>query len=152
MAIASRKLRRDSTSGVEVRHYRWFSELVKALRRKHKLSQRDLASELRISPGYVGQWELRMSQPSPEVVIRLCRTFNIEDLEYVQRLAFASRAPDWLRESILSYEKSPNTPAALNPLEKRILDAVRRLAPRELERVTERVEGWVEAILTPEER
>ncbi|MEZ4270989.1 MAG: helix-turn-helix transcriptional regulator [Myxococcota bacterium] len=91
---------------MEVRHYQRFSDLVRALRRQHRLSQRALAKALSVSPGYIGQWELRLSQPSPEITVKLCRTFKIVDVEYVQRLAYASRAPDWLVDSIVRYEKN----------------------------------------------
>jgi transcriptional regulator with XRE-family HTH domain len=131
---------------MEVRHYQSFSDLAKAIRKKHDLSQRALAKALRVSPGYIGQWELNLSQPSPEVVLRLCRTFNIPDIEFVQRLAFASRAPDWLRPSILRTE-ADDTPPSLTPIEKRILVSARRLPPAQLDKLAERLDGWVEAML-----
>jgi len=132
---------------MDVRHFLHFSDLVKAIRRQHRISQRALAKSLRVSPGYIGQWELRLSQPSPEVAVKLCRVFEIDDIEYVQRLAYAQRAPEWLRDSIVLYEKDPSTPKPLSPLESRILDAVRKLDPDEVERLAERVDGWVEATL-----
>ncbi len=111
------------------------------------MSQRALAKALRVSPGYIGQWELRLSQPSPEVAVKLCRIFEIEDIEYVQRLAYAQRAPEWLRESIVMYQKKTDAPPPPSPVERRILDAARRLAPEQLERLAERVEGWVDAMV-----
>ena len=132
---------------VDVRRYQRFSELVRAIRRAHGLSQRALAKALRVSPGYVGQWELRLSQPSPEVAVKLCRVFNIDDLEYVQRLAYAQRAPEWLRESIIMYRRDPAQPEPLSPCEERVIQALRRLPEERVERLTERVEGWVEAIV-----
>lgn len=133
---------------MEVRHYQHFSELVRAIRRTHGLSQRALAKTLRVSPGYIGQWELRLSQPSPEVAVKLCRIFEIEDLEYVQRLAYAQRAPEWLRESIVMYRRDPEQPQPLSPLEQRVVAALRRLPEERAERLAERVEGWVEALLS----
>ena len=62
---------------MEVRHYHRLSDLVRALRKKHNLTQRGLAKLLRVSPGYVGQWELQLSQPSPEVAEKLCQQFAV---------------------------------------------------------------------------
>jgi len=140
-----------TTNGrMDVRHFLHFSDLVKAIRRHNRLSQRAMAKALRVSPGYIGQWELRLSQPSPEVAVKLCRIFEIDDIEYVQRLAYAQRAPEWLRESIVLYEKDPQAPKPLTPNERRILEAARRLEPEEVERLADRVEGWVEATVEKE--
>lgn len=133
---------------MEVRKFFRFSDLVRALREEHRLSQRALAKVLQVSPGYVGQWELRMSQPSPEVAVKLCRTFAIEDTEYVQRLAYASRAPEWLKESIIQAHRE-NGAAALSVTEKRLLRAARRLDQETMERLADKVEGWVEAMADP---
>lgn len=134
---------------MDVRHYLHFSDLVRALRRTSGMSQRALAKALRVSPGYIGQWELRLSQPSPEVAVKLCRIFDIDDIEYVQRLAYAQRAPEWLRESIVMYRKEPDAPMPLSPVEQRIVDAVRRLTPEQAERLADRIDGWVEALVEP---
>lgn len=133
--------------GMDVRHYLHFSDLVRALRRGSGMSQRALAKALRVSPGYIGQWELRLSQPSPEVAVKLCRVFEIDDIEYVQRLAYAQRAPEWLRESIIMYRKEPKARMSLSPVEQRIVDAVRKLTPEQLARLADRIEGWVEALV-----
>lgn len=132
---------------MQVRHYASFAELVKGLRREHRLSQRALAKTLRVSPGYVGQWELKLSQPSAEVALKLCHCFAIEDVEYVQRLAFASRAPEWLRDSILRYQAEPTRDAPLSPMERRLIALVRRLPREKVEKLVSKVEGWVEAML-----
>jgi transcriptional regulator with XRE-family HTH domain len=131
---------------MEARHYQHFSDLVRALRGARALSQRQLAKALGVSSGYIGQWELRLSQPAAEVVERLCRIFQIDDVEYVQRLAYAERAPEWLKESIISYERDPQAPRVLTAVERRVLDAVGRLPEAEAARLAERIEGWVEAI------
>lgn len=145
---------------IDPRTYQLFSDLVKAIRRKHRLSQRAMAKALQVSPGYIGQWELRLSQPSAEVAAKLCTTFQINDIEYVQRLAYAQRAPEWLRESIISYTRTreltgeitedvdvdPPYPARLAPLEERVVISLRRLSDEQLERLVERIEGWVEAM------
>lgn len=135
---------------MKVRHYGSFSELVKAIRQENRMSQRALAKALRVSPGYVGQWELRLSQPSAEVTVKLCRTFSIDDIEYVQRLAYAGRAPEWLRDSIIHYVRDPSAVPAVSPVERRILDAARRLPESHRVRLAERVEGWVEGLLEAE--
>lgn len=133
--------------GMEIRDCQSFVELIKAIRLHYKLSQRALAKALEVSPGYVGQWELGMSQPSVEVIIRLCQKYEITDLEYVQRLAYAQRAPEWLRESIIHYRSGGKSGAVLTTAEKRILKSVRRLSTAQLERLTLRVEGWVDAVV-----
>lgn len=132
---------------MEVRHYPRFSDLVKAARQKQRLSQRALAKLLKVSPGYVGQWELRLSQPSPEMVERFCKLFHIADVAYVQKLSFAERAPEWLKDAIVATPTGSPEDRPLLPIERRIVDAVRKLPPLEVERLAERVEGWVEAKL-----
>jgi transcriptional regulator with XRE-family HTH domain len=131
---------------MDVRSFQHFSDLVKALRRRHKMSQRALARALRVSPGYIGQWELRLSQPSTDVTVKLCRVFEIEDIEYVQRLAFAQRAPQWLRESIICFRRDGELPQPLSPLEQRVVTAIRKLSDAQAERLAERVVGWVDAM------
>ena len=132
---------------MEIRDCQSFAELIKAIRLHFQLSQRALAKALEVSPGYVGQWELGMSQPSVEVVIRLCQKFEIGDMEFVQRLAYAQRAPEWLRESIISYRRDGTSGTVLTSSEKKILKSLRRLSPKQIDRLTDRVEGWVEAVL-----
>ncbi len=131
---------------MDVRDYSCFSDLIKAIRREHHLSQRALAKTLQVSPGYVGQWELQLTQPSPAVTVKLCRAFTIDDIEYVQRLAYASRAPEWLRESIIRYERDPTQSPPLSLVERQILDTMRRLPEAQRERIAERIVGWVDAI------
>ncbi len=130
---------------MQVRQYIQFSDLVKAIRKKHGMSQRAMAKALEVSPGYIGQWELKLSQPSAQMAAKLCQVFNIEDVEYVQRLAYAQRAPEWLRDSILRGRDVQAGPM-LRPNEQRIVDAVRRLPDSDVERLVERVEGWVDAM------
>ncbi len=131
---------------MDVRNFDHFGDLVRSLRRRHRLSQRALARALNVSPGYVGQWELRLSQPSPEVTLQLCQVFAIEDVEQVQRLAFAERAPQWLRESIVRFRRESG-PLELGSRERRVLAALRQLPEGQAERLVERIEGWVEALI-----
>ncbi|HSI05622.1 MAG TPA: helix-turn-helix transcriptional regulator, partial [Myxococcota bacterium] len=138
---------------MDPRTYQRFSDLVKAIRRKHRMSQRAMAKALHVSPGYIGQWELRLSQPSAEVATKLCQIFAIADIEYVQRLAYAQRAPEWLRESIISYHRNEvgevetaeyeMYTTRLSAAEHRIVNALRRLSDDQLERLSQRIEGWV---------
>ena len=131
---------------MEIRDCQSFAELIKVVRLHFQLSQRALAKALEVSPGYVGQWELGMSQPSVEVVIRLCQKFEISDMEFVQRLAYAQRAPEWLRESIIRYRRDGTGGTVLNGSEKKILKSLRKLSPKQLERLTDRITGWVDAV------
>jgi transcriptional regulator with XRE-family HTH domain len=141
---------------MDPRTYQRFSDLVKAIRRKHRMSQRAMAKALHVSPGYIGQWELRLSQPSAEVAAKLCQIFSIEDIEYVQRLAYAQRAPEWLRESIISYHRLEDGhietqtyetyTTRLSEPEQRVINALRRLSDEQLERIAHRIEGWVDAL------
>ncbi len=133
---------------MDVRHFQRFSDLVKAVRKQHNLSQRELAKTLRVSAGYVGQWELRLSQPSAEVTMKLCKAFEIDDSEHVLRLAFAQRAPEWLRESIISYTKRPDEMLPLTPHERRALTLMRKLNAEQVELVVERMQGWIEGLRT----
>ena len=136
---------------MDVRHFDRFADLIRALRREHRLSQRELARALSVSPGYIGQWELHLSQPSADVTLELCRVFAIDDVEYVQRLAFAQRAPQWLRESIIRYRRESGEPEPLSGVELRVLAALRQLPPEQAERLAERVEAWVEALAGADE-
>ena len=131
---------------MEVRHFESFSDVVKDIRHRNRMSQRALARELNVSAGYVGQWELGLSQPSGGVLNKLCERFDIQDLEYLQRLVYAQRAPDWLKESIVRYQPSPEAQLTLSPTERRILVACRRLEPDQLDRLADRVEVWTEAL------
>ena len=132
---------------MEIRHFQSFSEWIKAIRLESALSQRGLAKVVEVSPGYVGQWELGMSQPSVEVVLRLCAKFGVEDIEYAQRLAYAERAPEWLRESIIHYQREYGEALTLSMDERRALEAMRRLRGEDAARLVERMEGWVDAVV-----
>ena len=131
---------------MEIREFQSFAELIKALRFQFQLSQRALARALDVSPGYVGQWELQMSQPSVEVMVRLCQKFNIDDIEFVQRLVYAQRAPEWLRESIIHYRSGAGEGESLSSTERRVVKAMRKLERDDTQRLAERVEGWVDAL------
>jgi transcriptional regulator with XRE-family HTH domain len=134
---------------MEIREFQSFAELIKALRFHFQLSQRALAKALEVSPGYVGQWELQMSQPSVEVMVRLCQKFNIDDIEFVQRLVYAQRAPEWLRESIIHYRGGTGEGESLSSTERRVVKAMRKLERDDTVRLTERIEGWVDALTAP---
>ena len=67
-------------------------------------------------------------------------------MEYVKRLAFAQRAPAWLRESIVHYRREGDGPQILSDAERRILESVRRLDAKEQDRLVDRISGWVDAL------
>ena len=131
---------------MDVRYFHSFADLIRELRSERRVSQRGLAKLLGISAGYVGQWELGLSQPAPDMVNKICETFELEDKDYVQRLAFASRAPDWLRESIIHYKAEGEPPTKLSAVERRMLMSIRQLAPTDQQKLAEKIEGWVEAM------
>ena len=131
---------------MDVRLFNTFPDFVKSLREKSRLSQRDFAKKLRVSSGYVGQWEMGISQPADEMLEKLCVEFKIEDVDYVKRLAFAQRSPAWLRESIVHYRREGEGPQILSDVERRILESVRLLELKDQERLAERVAGWVDAL------
>jgi len=131
---------------MDVRYFHSFGDLIRDLRTERKMSQRGLAKVLEISAGYVGQWELGLSQPAPSMVDKICTTFELGDREYVQRLAYAARAPDWLKDSILHYRAEGAVPTKLSSIERRMLLMIRQLATPEQARLAEKIEGWVEAV------
>ena len=53
------------------------SDLIRAQRRVHGLSQRALAKRLSVSAGLVGQWETGETKPTLERVIDVCALFGI---------------------------------------------------------------------------
>lgn len=105
------------------------------------MSQREMARALSVSAGYVGQWELGLSKPSADVVRRICKTFELNEVEYVLRLAFAESAPDFLRESIVHY------PDTQTPVEQKLLAQCRRLPAQNQELLVQKVQDWVDAML-----
>jgi transcriptional regulator with XRE-family HTH domain len=130
-----------------VRHFATFSSLIKAIRRENQLSQRALAKSLSVSPGYIGQWELQISQPSSEITLEICRLFAIHDIDYVQRLAYAGRAPDWLKDSILGGAPKNRARATLSPDEAFAIRLLRALPEHKQKHLLAKLEGWVEASL-----
>ena len=131
---------------MDVRLFHAFPDFVKSLREQSRLSQRDFAKKLKVSSGYVGQWEMGVSQPADEMLEKLCAEFKIKDVEYVKRLAFAQRSPAWVRESIVHYRREGDGPQVLSDVERRILESVRRLESKDQERLVDRVAGWVDAL------
>jgi transcriptional regulator with XRE-family HTH domain len=130
---------------VDVRTYERFSDVIRAVRKEKGLSQREMARALSVSAGYVGQWELGLSKPSADVVRRICKTFELNEVEYVLRLAFAESAPDFLRESIVRFPQNGG-PDTQTPVEQKVLSQVRRLGPQQQEQLLAKIEGWVEAV------
>jgi len=131
---------------MDVRLFHAFPDFVKVLREESRLSQRNFAKRLKVSSGYVGQWEMGVSQPADEMIEKLCSEFKIEDVDYIKRLAFAQRSPGWLRESIVHYRREGDGPQMLTDVERRVLESVRRLDGKEQERLADRIVGWVDAL------
>ena len=132
---------------MRVRDFDTFSALIKALRRERELSQRELARTLDLSAGYIGQWESGHSQPSEQMADRISATFDLDDPDYVRRLAYAPRAPEWMRASILAGEPEGARPPQTTPMERRILASIGLLSPTQQARLAERITGWVDAII-----
>ena len=129
---------------MDIKQYERFADVIRAVRRDRKLSQREMAKELKVSAGYVGQWELGLSKPSADVVRRICRTFQLNEEEYVLRLAFAESAPEFLRESIVHYQTDG---VSLTPPEQQLLTELRRLAPADHPLLVDKARGWVDQML-----
>lgn len=131
---------------MDVRLFHTFSDFVKGIREQSLNSQRNFAKKLGVSSGYVGQWEMGVSQPADEMIEKICAEFGIDDVEYIKRLAFAQRSPQWLRESIVHYRRAGEGPQTLTDVERKVLEQVRRLEGKERERLADRIVGWVEAL------
>ena len=54
-----------------------FSEIIKALRSEKGLSQTQLAKEIGVSPGNVGDWETGRSKPGYNALAALTRIFGV---------------------------------------------------------------------------
>lgn len=128
-------------SFVDVKQYERFSDVIRAVRKDRKLSQREMARALSVSAGYVGRSQLGLSRYSADVVKRICKTFDLSEVEYVLRLAFAESAPDFLRESIVHY------PDTQTPVEQKLLAQARRLPAGHHDLLVSKVQEWVDAML-----
>lgn len=53
------------------------SERIKDLRKRRKLSQRELAEKLNVSQQTVGSWETGRSEPNSEMMVRLADYFGV---------------------------------------------------------------------------
>lgn len=131
---------------MDVKQFERFADVIKAVRRERRLSQREMARELKVSAGYVGQWELGLSKPSADVVKRICKTFGISEEEYVLRLAFAESAPEFLRDSIVHYQGTPGADT-LTPSEQQVLMQLRRLPPADHALFADKAQAWVDQML-----
>ena len=58
------------------------AENLKKIRKKHKLSQEDLASILGVSRQAISKWESKVAYPEMDKIMMLCNKFNlnIDDL------------------------------------------------------------------------
>ncbi|NMA50524.1 MAG: helix-turn-helix transcriptional regulator [Mollicutes bacterium] len=60
------------------------NEKIYSLRKKHNLSQEELANELNVSRQTVSKWELGESAPDIDKIIPLCELFNISTEELLR--------------------------------------------------------------------
>lgn len=58
------------------------AERIKQLRAEAKMTQEDLARELRVSKGAVGNWETGIRRPDPETLDEIADLFNV-DMDYL---------------------------------------------------------------------
>lgn len=75
-----------------------FSEIIKALRAEKRLSQTQLAQEIGVSPGNVGDWETGRSKPGYNALAALTRIFGVS-ADYLLELSpeRTSEKPDELQ-------------------------------------------------------
>lgn len=55
-----------------------FSEILKELRTKKGMSQKQLAEQIGVSTGNVGDWEIGRSKPGYSSLVMLCRVFEVD--------------------------------------------------------------------------
>lgn len=58
------------------------AERIKQLRAEAKMTQEDLARELRVSKGAVGNWETGIRRPDPETLDEIADLFNV-NMDYL---------------------------------------------------------------------
>lgn len=75
-----------------------FSEIIRALRAEKRLSQTQLAKEIGVSPGNVGDWETGRSKPGYNALAALTRIFGVS-ADYLLELSpeRTSERPDDLQ-------------------------------------------------------
>jgi transcriptional regulator with XRE-family HTH domain len=61
-----------------VNHTEVLSERVRYFRKLHKLTQKDLARHLGVAPRYIGNIEQGNRLPSLDMLIEMCRWFDID--------------------------------------------------------------------------
>ena len=88
-----------------------FGQRLKALRAVHQISQKDLASQLFVSPQAVGKWEREEATPNPETVRKLSELFDV--------------SADYL----LGREMSPNVSPASHTLRVPVLGVIQAGVP-----------------------
>ena len=54
-----------------------FGQRLKTLRAAHQTSQKDLATQLYVSPQAVGKWERGEATPNPETISKIAQIFNV---------------------------------------------------------------------------
>ena len=70
------------------------AERIKELRKKRKLSQRELAERINVSQQTVGSWETGRSEPNSDMMLRLSELFGVT-LDY---LLGKNQTPIWAND------------------------------------------------------
>jgi len=99
-----------------------FGRKLRALRARRGLTQKRMAADLQLSPGYLSALEHgRRSRPSPMLVLQICQYFHLiwEDADELERLAALSHPRCVIDTSGLSAEHTE--------LANRLADAIRGL-------------------------
>ena len=55
----------------------YFGEKLKSLRTEHHLTQQELANQIGLVKGSISAYEQSAKYPSVDVLIKLCKTFNV---------------------------------------------------------------------------
>lgn len=59
-----------------------FGDYLKSLRKKHNLSQGDLAKAIGVSRQSVSKWELGLNQPKLDKLLILSKLYNIDMVKF----------------------------------------------------------------------
>ena len=88
-----------------------FSDLLKGLRSKRNVTQGQLAKEIGVSPGNVGDWESGKSKPGYVALASLARFFEVsaDDLLELTQIEYASNPNDKLLASQIAFHNLSKT-------------------------------------------
>jgi len=113
-----------------------FKERVKALRKKRKLSQAQLADKIGVSAGTVGFWETGARMPSVKTQEALASFFNVS-LDYL--LCREDDSPYYLDPEIAEYAEFLRT----NPEYRILFDTTRKVSKDDIDFVRQFLEKVV---------